>query len=195
MALVIGILGGVASGKSTVARLMAEKGIVHVDADAFAHEVVLEPAVRHALEQRFGDDLYDGQGQLDRALLAKRAFCDENSTQELNSLIHPRVRQRIAEALAEAGERPVVLDVPLLLGSPLENLVTRWVYLETQEGTRDERAAGRNWAPQERARREALQADLTAKRARAHHVLENNGEIEDLGRRVDALLLEWGVPI
>jgi len=193
MGTVIGLLGGVASGKSTVARHMAERGLVHVDADRLAREVVAEPAVRQAIAQRFGEDLYDAQGALDRALLARRAFQDASSTEDLNALVHPAVRDRIVAELAAAGERPVVLDVPLLLESPLAEHVTTWVFIDVDEARRDARAADRGWAPDERSRRESHQATLAEKRAAAHHVLENKGEIDDLGAQVDALLEQLGV--
>jgi len=195
MGVVIGLLGGVASGKSTVARLMARRGVLHVDADALAREVVEQPAILAALAERFGADVLDGAGRLDRALLADRAFATPEGTEALNALVHPAVRDRIAAALDAASDRPVVLDVPLLLESPLADRVTHWVFLETSEAVRDDRAADRDWAPDERARRESRQASLARKRSAADHVLENNGEIEDLGRRVDALLGELGVPI
>lgn len=195
MGLVIGLLGGVASGKSTVARLMARRGLLHVDADAVAREVVEEPAVRAGIAARFGQDVFDSSGALDRALLADRAFSSESATQDLNQLTHPAVRARILRTLDVAGDRPVVLDVPLLLGSPLAPRVTHWVFLETDAEARDERAADRDWAPGERARREERQASLTEKRAAADHVLENKGKIDDLEERVDALLRQLGVPI
>jgi dephospho-CoA kinase len=195
MGVVIGLLGGVASGKSTVARLMAERGLIVIDADAEARAVVEESAVAARLAERFGADLFDGQGRLDRATRAARAFADEASTRDLNALVHPRVRERIGEALARARERPVVLDVPLLLESPLADLVTTWVFVAASEASREARARGRDWPAGERARREARQAELAAKRARAGHVLENDGPIEDLGPRVDALLAELGIPV
>jgi dephospho-CoA kinase len=194
MGLVIGLLGGVASGKSTVARLMARRGLLHVDADALARQVVEDPEVKAGIAERFGRDVFDETGQLDRALLADRAFSSESATQDLNQLVHPAVRAQILEQLDEAGQRPVVLDVPLLLDSPLAPRVTHWVFIETAPGTRDARAADRDWAPDERSRRESRQASLADKRAAAHHVLENNGKIEDLGERVDALLQDLGVP-
>ena len=195
MGLVLGLLGGVASGKSTVAGLLAARGLLRVDADALAREVVERPAVRQALAERFGADLYDPQGRLDRALLARRAFADEASTEALNGLVHPAVRAAIAEALDGAGPRPVVLDVPLLLESPLAGRVDVWVFIDADSGRRDARAADRDWAPDERARREARQASLAEKRAAADHVLENNGDIDDLVEQVDALLERLGIPV
>jgi len=189
----IGILGGVAAGKSAVARAMEARGLLRLDADAVAREVVQEPQVLAALVEHFGPGILDANGALDRAALASAAFVSEAQTAALNALVHPEVRRRLREQVAAAGDRPLVLDVPLLLDSPLEDLVDTWVFVSSPEAEREARAAERGWAPGERARREALQADLAAKRARADHLLENHGTIEDLERSVDTLLQALGL--
>jgi dephospho-CoA kinase len=193
MSVVIGVLGGVGSGKSTLARLLGERGLLVLDADAEARAATQRPEVLAAIAQRFGSDLIGADGQLDRARLAERAFADEASTADLNAIVHPAVRQRLIEGLTRAGDRAVVMDVPLLLESPLAGLVTHWVFLEAPEALREARVASRGWQPGERSRRESRQADLRAKRSKADHVLENTGSIEDLGRQVDALLQGIGV--
>ncbi len=193
MGVVIGLLGGVGSGKSAVAAALARRGLLVLDADAEARAIVELPAVRDALARRFGADVVTAAGTLDRSLLARRAFADEASTADLNALVHPAVRQRLQVALTRAGDRPVVLDVPLLLESPLAARVTTWVFVEAPEDSRDARLAGRRWPEGERARREARQAPLAAKRARADIVLENRGSLGDLEGQVDALLRRIGV--
>ncbi len=195
MGQIIGLLGGVASGKSTVANLLAEAGWLVLDADEVARQVVCEPAVTQALASRFGADLFDSEGSLDRALLADRAFSSPSETEALNAIVHPAVRQRLVAQLEAAGSRNVALDIPLLLESPLAERVDKWVFIASEAAQRDRRAATRDWAPGERARREALQAALTEKRAAADHVLENNGTIDDLGAQVQALLRAWAANI
>ena len=190
---VLGLLGGVGGGKSTVAQMMRQRGLLVLDADAEARAVVELPEVTTALARRFGREVLDAQGRLDRAALAARAFSDPAATADLNALVHPRVRERLLSALDAAGPRPAVLDVPLLLESPLSSRVTRWILIESPEAAREERVAGRGWPPGERARREARQADLAIKRRRADHVLENHGTIEHLERQVDALLRQIGL--
>jgi dephospho-CoA kinase len=193
MGAVIGLLGGVGSGKSTVAELLARRGLLVLDADAEARAAVDRPEVRAALVRRFGADIEQPGGTLDRSLLARRAFADEASTADLNAIVHPAVRARLLDALRAAGDRPVVLDVPLLLESPLAVHVTAWVYVDAPEAAREARVAGRRWPEGERERREARQAPLPAKRARAHIVLENRGSLRDLEGQVDALLRQLGV--
>jgi dephospho-CoA kinase len=191
---VLGLLGGVGGGKSTVAQMMRRRGLLVLDADAEARAVVELPEVIAALARRFGREVLDGRGALDLAALASRAFADAAATADLNALVHPRVRERLLAALDAAGARPAVLDVPLLLESPLAARVTRWILIESPEETREARVAGRGWAPGERARREAHQADLAVKRRRADHVLENSGSLEHLEQQVDALLRQIGIP-
>ncbi|HEX5010539.1 MAG TPA: dephospho-CoA kinase [Planctomycetota bacterium] len=190
---VLGLLGGVGGGKSTVAGILARRGLRVLDADAEARAVAELPEVRAALAARFGADVLDGAGRLDRARLAARAFASPGATADLNALVHPRVRERLLAALDAAGDAPVVLDVPLLLESPLAARVTRWIFVQAPERLREERVAGRGWPAGERARREAQQAGLAAKRSRAGHVLENSGTIEHLERQVDALLRQIGI--
>src|SRR5262245_37539266 len=190
---VLGLLGGVGGGKSTVAGILARRGLRVLDADAEARAVVELPEIRAALVARFGADVLDGAGRLDRARLAALAFASPEATADLNALVHPRVRERLLAAMDAAGDAPVVLDVPLLLESPLAARVTCWIFVQAPEGLREARVAGRGWAEGERARREANQADLAVKRSRAGHVLENSSTIEHLERQVDALLRQIGI--
>jgi len=193
MGVVIGVLGGVGSGKSTLARILSSRGLIVLDADAEARAATGQPEILEALAKRFGADVVSVDGQLDRQALADRAFADEASTADLNAIVHPEVRRRLAERLERAKGRAVVLDVPLLLESPLAGLVTHWVFLDAPEELRERRVGRRGWATGERKRRESRQMDLQSKRSRADHVLVNSGTIDDLERQVDALLEGIGV--
>ncbi|MEW6745762.1 MAG: dephospho-CoA kinase [Planctomycetota bacterium] len=190
--LVVGLLGGIGSGKSTVARELGRLGALVLDADALAREVTALPEVREEISRQFGPAVLDPDGSVNRARLADRVFADEASRRALNAIIHPRVRQRIRRALERAGhENPtpvVVLDVPLLLESELNALVTCRIFVDTPEATRCERLRReRGWDPQELQRREATQAPLNEKRGRASYVLCNHGSLSELRREVEAL--------
>jgi len=169
-----------------------------------AENGLLQPYVSPAaadIPERYkdADDLWTGFGARARILIVNtEAFPDPDArpdaTADLNAIVHPEVRRALLAGLAEAGDTPVVLDVPLLLeAGPLAERVDVWVFVEAPEEAREARAAARGWDPGERARREARQADLQAKRRRAGHRLENRGTIEDLGRQVDGLLSELGI--
>ena len=198
---VIGILGGVASGKSTAARLLAgETGIV-LSADRIAHEVLASPEVTALVRERFGEGALDAQGRPDRARLAALAFEGPGAEEVRTTLegwIHPRVRAtilaRVREARAE-GVGPVVLDVPLLLENDAQHgfvaLCDVLVFVEAPEALREERARReRGWRPGDVARRELAQLPLEEKKRRAGFVLQNQGTSEDLEHEVERVLRE-----
>ena len=197
--LVLGVLGGIASGKSAAARLLAGADGWVLDADRIAHEVLASEPVRSLVHERFGDAALDSRGQPDRAWLARRVFGREDARADRETLegwIHPRVRERILERLdrARAARIPrVVLDVPLLLENDASHgfvsLCDALVFVEVAPELRAERAQRtRGWDADEVARRESHQMPLEEKRARADAVLSNEGTPEELAVAVEALL-------
>lgn len=116
--LVIGLTGGIGSGKSTAADLLAERGAVVVDADAIAREVIAPDGPAHGpVLARFGPGVVRGDGTIDRAALARIVFADPASLTDLNALVHPAVGDVVESRLADeaGGDRVVILDVPLLV--------------------------------------------------------------------------------
>jgi dephospho-CoA kinase len=200
----VGLTGGIGSGKSTVARRFAERGAVVVDADRVAREVVEpgEPALARIVE-RFGEGVLDDHGRLDRAALATIVFDDEQARRDLEAITHPRIGERIAARIAEvrAAEeadgrtRVVVLDHPLLVETGLAAGHDVVVVVEAPVEERIRRLVEQRGMDAADARaRIAAQADDAARRAAATHVLDNGGRPEDLDAQVDALLAELGVP-
>ena len=199
--LVLGLVGGIASGKSTVARLLSGPEGWVIDADALAHEVLDSPEVVERVRERFGAGAVGPEGRVERAFLAARVFApgaDPAARRELEDWIHPRVRARILGLLSEAqaaGVARVVLDVPLLLESA-QALLTRCdavILVDSSEEDRDRRAReSRGWPPGEVARRESTQMPLDEKRRRADHVIPNQGSLEELERAVAKVLSELG---
>lgn len=188
----IGVLGGIASGKSAVARLIAGPEGVVLDADQVAREVLeLEESVAW-LAARFGPETVRPDGRPDREALAARVFSSPADRRALESRIHPLIRERLRARLDEAiarGVPRVVLDVPLLLENEAEHGLAaecdELVFVEADAARRDARAvAARGWPPGEVARREAAQRPLALKRARADHLIENDGSLADLERAV-----------
>jgi dephospho-CoA kinase len=193
---VIGVLGGIASGKSLVAHLLAgDEGEV-IDADQMAHEVLDSAEVLRRLRERFGERVIASDGRADRPTLSREVFADPASRAELESWIHPLVRERIAERLARArerGVRRVVLDVPLLLENDrqhgLASACDLLIFVDADLAERERRAmASRGWPPGELARREAAQMPLEAKRERADFVIENRAGRDELESSVRRLL-------
>ncbi|MFO0985058.1 MAG: dephospho-CoA kinase [Planctomycetota bacterium] len=190
--LVIGLLGGVGSGKSTVARLFHAMGAEVFEADRVASDLLEDGEVRARLTAAFGKDILAADGQVDRARLAQLVFTSAPARETVNAIIHPRViaelTRWLAARTAPAALRPLVLDVPLLLETPLRDLPQVMVFVDAPEAARRARVMqDRGWSTGELERRERAQASLEDKRGRADHVLHNDGSLVDLERQVRAL--------
>lgn len=195
--LVIGVTGGMGAGKSTVARLLAEHGAHIIDADAIAREVVAPgaPALAAIIEQ-FGDEVLTDEGALDRPAMAGIVFADEERLRALEAITHPAIRTRIAALLrdheqAEVDqdtERVVVLDHPLLVESGLADELPVVVVVTAPEELRVQRLAqGRGIDPADARARMRSQASDQQRLVAATHVVHNDGDSDDLRRRVEGL--------
>jgi dephospho-CoA kinase len=188
--LVIGLTGGIGSGKSTVSALLAEKGAVVVDADAIVREVQ-EPGtpVFEGMVGRFGRGIVAGDGSLDRAAVADLVFGDPDALADLNAIVHPAVGAEIArrmEALA-ATDEVVVLDVPLLVESrnafPVAGLLVVDVDPEVAVRRLVEHRGMREADVRARMSRQVARDERLA---RADRVIDNSGTLVDLRAQVDA---------
>jgi len=192
---VLGLYGGVGSGKSTVAALFQELGALVIDADRIAHECLDQQAVREEVVAEFGSSVLGPTGRVERSRLAKVVFLDEERRARLNQIIHPEVRRRIRDRLEvcarEESGRLVVLDVPLLLESELETLCDRRLFVDAPLEIRSRRVqAIRGWKPGELERREKTQKSIEEKRAIADYMIENEGTLALLRARVRAIFQE-----
>jgi dephospho-CoA kinase len=192
----VGLTGGVGSGKSTVAALLARHGAVVIDADALAREVV-EPGSPgfDAVVTRFGSTVV-ADGRLDRAALAALVFRDKRALADLNAIVHPLVGERAAELMAAAPpDAVVVYDVPLLVEADLAAGFDVVVVVEAPAETRLARLQGRGLSAEDANARMAAQAADAQRRAVADVVIENEGSRAELAERVDELwtLLTEGV--
>lgn len=182
----IGVLGGIGSGKSTAARCLAETaGGVVLDADAEVSALFGQEEVLSALEVAAGGPLRRPEGGLDRSALAAVIFQDPAARMRVEAVLHPRVRLRHWTALRELERsRPgalAVLDVPLLMEGGLWALCDLLFFVETPAPVRAARATARHgWEPEEWARREASQTPLPQKRAAARAILVNDAGLERL---------------
>ena len=175
----IGLTGGVGSGKSTVCAILRELGATVIDADEAAHAVYAPGTPGFdAIVREFGPH-YVRDGQIDRRLLGGLVFADEEARQRLNAIVHPLVRDWMAERTREAFERGadiVVQDVPLLYESGLEGLFSSVVLVYAPPEVQLERLVTGRGLPVERARAIiAAQMPIDEKRRRAHHVIDNSG--------------------
>jgi dephospho-CoA kinase len=183
----VGLTGGVASGKSTVAAILEELGALVIDADVLAREVV-EPGTPGlaAVVKAFGPEVLDAQGALDRARLGSIVFADPSRRADLEAIIHPLVRARAheIEGAAPAGVL-VVQDIPLLVETGQAGAFDAVLVVDVPEDLQVERAVrGRGWTEEQARSRVAAQAARADRLAAATHVIDNSGTHEDLRQRV-----------
>jgi dephospho-CoA kinase len=191
----VGLTGGIGSGKSAVSRLLAERGAVVVDADLVAREVVAPGTcgLQRVVEE-FGAEILLPDGSLDRPGLGRRVFSDPDALQRLNAIVHPLVGERTAELIERArrqGAQVVVHDVPLLVENGLAGMYDAVVVVAaTPETQLDRLVRLRGMTEQEARQRIAAQAPLEDKLALATHVIHNDGPLEELAAQVDRLWQE-----
>lgn len=201
--LVLGVIGGVASGKSLVARSLEQLGAVAIDADQLGHEVLREPEVVQKLRNRWGPDILGADGQIVRAAVARRVFSDDPAGARelafLESCTHGRIRARLEQKLAQLrsdGRVPaVVLDAALLLRAGWDQYCDRILFVNADVAARASRAQQRGWTAAEWHARESAQESLEAKRDRSDWVIENSGTPEQTLAQVKAFWQAAGLPL
>ena len=196
--LVIGLLGGIGSGKTRVAEAFARRGARVINADRIGHDALRDPEIRRQIVERWRDRLLDETGEIVRPRLAQIVFADDGQRRALEAIVHPwigrRLREVIAAAQAEPDSRFLVLDAAVMLEAGWNSACDKLVFVDTPRPQRLERAARqRSWTAAEVEARERAQLPLTAKAAMADHVLDNSGTLDDLERQVDDLLHKWGI--
>jgi dephospho-CoA kinase len=186
--IVVGLTGGIGSGKSTVSALLARRGAVVIDADAIVHELQQPGApLLDELAQHFGRDVITGEGALDRAKLAGLVFGDADAVNALNALVHPAVRVDIARRLEEhaATDKVIVLDIPLISERDTYDMAAL-VVVDVPEDVAVERVvADRAMSADEVRARMARQISRERRLALADRVIDNSGDRAALERQVD----------
>lgn len=197
--MVIGLTGGIASGKSTVARMMKDLAIPVIDADAFARIVVRpgEPAY-HKIVARFGNEVLRNNGEIDRSKLGAIVFANKKERQALNEIVHPEIRKKMQEEKERllALGKDVVLDIPLLFENGLEKTVDRTLVVYVDESEQLKRLMERDGLSQSEARaRIQAQLPLEEKKKRADAVIDNRGTRARTRQQLMSILQKWGVKI
>ena len=181
---IIGITGGVASGKSTVARLLEERGARLLNADRAGHEVLRLPRVETAVRERWGEAIFGLDGRIDRARLARIVFASGAEARQereyLEQLTHPEIARLLkqqVESLAAAGVSVAVLDAPLLIEAGWDQWCEKTVFVEAPCEVRLARAIARGWSKEDFAARENVQESLDRKRVRADVIIDSSGSL------------------
>ena len=191
---VIGLLGGIASGKSMVAEQLAACGAKVLNADEIAHQVLRRADVEAAARRRWGDAVFGPDGHIDRAALAKIVFAPPPEGPRhrayLEQLTHAEIVRIIMEelaALAGSSVEAAVIDAALLVEVGLDKICDTLIFVEAPDAVRFERAAARGWRKEDFAAREDAQESLDSKRNRADLIIDNSGPPEQTQAQVRRL--------
>jgi len=192
------LTGGIASGKTMVARRLADGGAHVIDADAIAREVTPpgSPALAEIVD-RFGDSVVAADGTLDREALGRRVFADRQAREALEAITHPRilatVRERLEQLQRDGSVDVTVVDIPLLVERDVGLSFDAVIVVAAEPETQIKRLVGdRGLSREEAQQRLAAQAPLEDKLAVATHVIRNDGSLAELRERTDEVLAELG---
>jgi dephospho-CoA kinase len=181
---IIGLLGGIASGKSTVAAELAKLGCPVIDADVLAKQLLEDEGIKNQLRQKFGNEVFDDKGRIDNKKLAQKAFENAETVKAINGIIHPPVLSKTEELINQYQLRPVkaiVLDIPLLAEVGWDKKCDKLIFVECDRPIRLKRAQKRGiFDENELKKRENFQISLDKKKEIAHYVIEN----DDLSRLI-----------
>jgi dephospho-CoA kinase len=197
MSLIIGLTGGIASGKSTVATMLKDLDIPIIDADEEAR-VAVEPGKEAytKIVAHFGEEIISEDGSIDRAKLGAIIFHNKEKRNLLNSIVHPAVREQMLEKkehYKQQGYLYIVMDIPLLFESQLTAMVDKVIVVYVDEDIQLKRLMQRNGFTEVEAKaRIASQMPLREKRELADAVINNNGSVEETKKQLDIILKNWG---
>ncbi len=187
---VLGLVGGVSSGKSFVAQCFRELGALVLDGDKAGHEVLTEPAVIEQLRQRWGDGILSADGSVNRRAVAKIVFARDGAEELrfLEGISHPRIGAQFQQAIAGARQsgnvRAVVLDAALLFDGGWDKLCDVVLFVSVPREVRLNRAQSRGWSQADLIAREAVQLPLDEKRHRSGYVIDNSGKPDETRQQV-----------
>ncbi len=200
--IVIGLAGGVACGKSSVAECFKDLGCVIIDADKVGHEVLSMPSIVDQVYQKWGGRVVV-DGKVDRRELAKIVFpSDTDSPTEalkhLEQLTHPEIGKLVHERLEQfraSGDFPaVVLDAPVMFKANWDRFCDKIVFVDADLNVRKQRAKERGWPETELERRESHQMPLEQKRKRSTDFVTNSGSLDELKEQIRQLWRQWSIP-
>jgi len=192
---IIGILGGIGSGKSSVIRHVKEFQLQIIDADKAGHDLLQDPDILKQLRETFPASVFDTTGQVIRSKLAGQVFGDspdhKAALAQLQLIVHPGIRAEIKSQIqtVPSGIDAIILDAAILLESGWADECDHLVYIHTPESTRIQRVMStRNWTVEELARRELAQLPADIKKQRANFIVDNSGTINEAAQQMTGIL-------
>lgn len=193
---VVGILGGIGSGKSSIIRAVTGLKLQIIDADRIGHELLQDQDIRSEIRSAFGSEVFSGPQTVDRTQLARRVFGEspqhEEALQQLNRILHPEIRREIrSQILSASGDSDaVVLDAALLLEGGWDTTCDWLIYIDTPLVIRQQRVRDhRGWSDSELARRESRQWSTDLKKQRADFIVDNSGSKEEAAAQMKKILV------
>jgi len=190
--IIYGLTGGVGMGKSTALKILEKRGVSVVDSDELARQVVEpgQPALDEIIDQ-FGDGFIDSAGRLDRAKMAQQVFGDDTVREQLEAIIHPRVRVQWQRNISEWREQQIsagVVVIPLLFEVDAQDQFDVVLCVACSASTQRERLRQRKWGEEQISARIASQMDVVEKMKLADHVLWNEGNLDVLREQINSIL-------
>ena len=198
IAQIIGLTGGIASGKSTVAKVIKDLGIIVIDADQVAREVVqVGESAYYQIIKTFGKGILNDDQTINRDKLGAIIFNDKDKRKKLNDIVHPAIRKRMneqKEKYISEGKKTIVLDIPLLFESNRTDQVDKILLVYVNEDVQLQRLMERNHLNKEEAMaRIKSQIPLSKKKQMADEVIDNNGTIEETKKQLYDILIKWDI--
>ena len=196
--IVVGLSGGIGSGKSFVAGLLKDLGAQVFDADRTGHDVLCAGEIKELLRQRWGNQIFGSNGEVDRQAVASIVFgCNDNAVTELRflqSISHPRIQhalENFIETFQVSGNSDsIVIDAALLFEAEWDQCCDRVIFVDCSEPVRRQRCRERGWSDEEMTQRQASQLELQEKRCRSDLILDNSGTRDNTLKQLQAM---WAV--
>jgi dephospho-CoA kinase len=195
---VVGLIGGMGSGKSLIGEMFRQKGAKVISGDRLGHEALRQPSILAAIVQRWGPAVLEADASISRGRLAAIVFQNRQEREALEALVFPWIERRMQEEIAAARARAefslIVLDAAIMLEAGWDKACDWLVYVHAPRAERVRRLMEqRGWGAKEVQERENVQLPLTEKVSRADFAIDNSGSTKRVARQVDALLRQWGV--
>ena len=194
---IVGLIGGIASGKSAVSDILRRWGAELFNADQMGHAALRQPAILRQLTARWGPPILDANGEAIRSAIAERVFqASEQGTADLaflNSVSHPWIRAMFQRQRSRCRAPVLLVDAALLIEANWDRWCNVVLFIDAPDDLRKARALQRNWTEEQWHAREATQLPLNRKREQATHVIDNSGTLEQLQQQLAPLANDWGL--